>query len=184
MAMARTLVTAEDLLKLPRSRDRRYELLDGELIEIAPTGYLHGQIVGRATTKIGGFVEVNQLGDVLGAETGFLLRRNPDRVRAPDVAFVAAGRLPPGPTPTGYVETIPDFVVEVISPSDSASEFQERVDEWLDAGVKVLWAVFPSRSVFIWRSRGQVERRSGNDELDAEPALPGFRWKVSDLFRK
>ena len=78
---------------------------------------------------------------------------------------------------------IPDFVVEVISPADPAGDFQQRVDDWLDAGAKVLWAVHsPSESVFIWRGRNLVERRSGDEELDAEPVLPGFRWKIGDLF--
>lgn len=83
------------------------------------------------------------------------------------------------------MEVVPDFVVEVISPSDSAAEFQRRIDDWLDAGVKVLWAIYPeAASVFMWRGRNQVERRSGGDERDAEPVLPGFRWKVTDLFRE
>lgn len=185
MAVPQTLLSAEDLLKMPRGDGHRYELRDGELIEMSPAGLLHGKLVMRVGIKVGTFVDANNLGLVVAAETGFILRRNPDRVRAPDCAFIAADRLPPGPTASRYSEVVPDFVVEVISPNDTAAAFQQRVDDWLDAGVKVLWAVYPEvASVFIWRGRNQVERRSAADEIDAEPVLPDFRWKVSDLFRE
>jgi Uma2 family endonuclease len=183
VSVPRTSLTADDLLKLPRGMGKRYELLDGELVEMAPAGFLHGIIAMRAGAKVSDFVAEHRLGQVVAAETGFFLRRHPDRVRAPDVAFIAADRLP-RPFPSGYLDVIPDFVIEVISPTDTASDFQARIDEWLVAGVKVLWAIYPDiKTVFIWRGRDRVERREGEAELDAEPVLPGFRWKVNDLFQ-
>lgn len=184
MSVAKSLATADDLLRMPRGNGKRYELVDGEIVEMAAAGLIHGIIVGRVATQVGGFVQAHQFGDVAIAETGFFLAHDPDRVRAPDVAFIAASRFAIGSLPAGFGEIIPDFVVEVISPTDSASDFQGRIDEWLDAGVKLVWAVFPSRkSIFIWRGRKQVERRSAGDELVAEPVLPSFRWTVDDLFR-
>jgi Uma2 family endonuclease len=122
-----------------------------------------------------------RLGDVLGAETGFLLR--PNHVRAPDCAFVAAGRLPAGSDPIGYAELAPDFLVEVVSPGDTAADVQEKIDDWLQSGTKVVWAVYSSlRTVVVWRGSGRGERKSNDDDLDAEPALLGFRCKVSELF--
>jgi len=183
VSASKTLLTADDLLKLPRGNGKRYELLDGEVVEMAPAGLLHGILVMRIGGRVDEFVSAHQLGFVVAAETGFFLRHGPDRVRAPDVAFIATERLPAGPLPSKFADFAPDFVVEVISPSDSASEFQLRVDDWLDAGTGVVWAVYPDlATVFIWRGRNQVERRSGDEELDAEPVLPGFRWKVGELF--
>jgi Uma2 family endonuclease len=183
MAQLATRLTADDLLKLPRGKGRRYELVAGELREMAPAGYRHGKEAARSARIIGNYVAPRHLGDVLGAETGFLLRRNPDHVRAPDCAFVAAGRRPAGPDPVGYAELAPDFVVEFVSPGDTAADVQEKIVEWLQSGTKVLWAVYSSLcEVVVWRGLGRAERKSGNEELDAEPAIPGFRCKVSELF--
>jgi Uma2 family endonuclease len=181
MAQLATRLTADDLLKLPRGKGKRYELVNGELREMAPAGYRHGKDASRIDSLIRNYVAPRRLGDVLGAETGFLLR--PDHVRAPDCAFVAAGRLPAGPDPVGYAQLAPDFVVEIISPGDTASDVQEKIVDWLQSGTFVVWAVYSSlREVVIWRGLGQAERKSGEDELDAEPAIPGFRCKVSELF--
>lgn len=176
------LMTAEDFEKFVGKPDRRYELIDGEVVEMSPTGGLHGQVTVRATIRLARHVEPRNLGIVYAAETGFIVSRSPDRVRAPDVAFVARERLPSGRSPEGFVPLAPDFIVEVVSPGDTPSEIRDRIDTWLAHGVLVAWAVYPkSQVVFIHRSGGQVERRSGNDELDAETAVPGFRCKVSDL---
>jgi len=183
VSQTQTRLTAEDLLRLPTGNGKRYELLDGELIEMAAAGYRHGKDALRIGAIIRNFVVSHHLGDVVAAETGFTLRRNPDHVRAPDVAFIAAGRLPPGPDPVGFAEIAPDFVVEVVSPGDTATEIQERIDDWLRAGVKVVWAAYSVlKAVVVWRGVGNAERRAGDEEIDAEPAIPGFRCKVSDLF--
>src|SRR5437867_1883694 len=138
MAKAATRLTADDLLKLPMGKGKRYELVNGELREMAPAGYRHGKEAARTARIIGNYVAPRHLGDVLGAETGFLLRRNPDHVRAPDCAFVAAGRLPVGSDPTGYAELAPDFVVEVISPGDTATDVLEQIVDWLQCGTMVV----------------------------------------------
>jgi Uma2 family endonuclease len=183
MAQLAIRMTADDLLKLPMGKGKRYELVAGELREMAPAGYRDGKEAARCARIVGNFVAPRRLGDVLGAETGFLLRRHPDYVRAPDCAFVAAGRLPAGSEPTGYAEIAPDFVVEIVSPGDTASDVQEKIVEWLQSGTKVVWAVYSSlQEVVVWRGPGRAERRRDNEELDAEPAIPGFRCKVSELF--
>jgi Uma2 family endonuclease len=183
VSQLQTRLTAEDLLKLPMGRGKRYELRDGELIEMAPAGFRHGEDALRIGRIVGNFVADRRLGHVVAAETGFRLRRDPDHVRAPDCAFVAANRLPLGPTPTGYLDIAPDFVVEVVSPSDTASDVEERIEDWLRAGTQIVWAAYaPRHTVVVWRGLGQAERRSAEDDVDAEPVLPGFRVKVHSLF--
>lgn len=183
MSQLQTHLSADDLLKLPTGKGKRYELRNGELIEMAPAGFRHGEDASRIGTIIRSFVIPRHLGHVVAAETGFVLRRHPDHVRAPDCAFIAAGRLPAGPSPVGYLDIAPDFVVEVVSPGDTATEVEERIEDWLRVGTKVVWAAYSGlKTVVVWRGLDQVERRSGDDEVDAEPVLPGFRSKVSGLF--
>lgn len=183
MSQLQTHLTADDLLKLPMGNGKRYELRNGELIEMAPAGFRHGEDALRIGAIIRNFVVPRHLGYVVAAETGFILGRHPDHVRAPDCAFIASGRLPAGPRPVGYLELAPDFVVEVVSPGDTATEVEERIEDWLRAGTRVVWAVYSAlKTVVIWRGLGQAERRSGDDDVDAEPVLPGFRSRVSDLF--
>lgn len=175
-------LTADDLLRLSGDSSKRYELLHGELRTMAPAGYQHGKVASAINAFVRDYVAAHQLGDVVAAETGFLLSRDPDHVRAPDCAFVAAGRLPPGPGPIGYAELAPDFVVEVVSPGDSAAEVQERVDDWLQAGTRVLWVIYPTlRRVIVWRGPGLAELHGADEEVDAEPAISGLRVRVDSF---
>jgi Uma2 family endonuclease len=183
MSQIATRLTPDDLLKLPMGRGMRYELVNGELVTMAPAGYRHGKDAARALAIVSSFVTAHDLGDTVAAETGFILSRDPFIVRAPDCAFVAAGRIDPTIEVTGYLELAPDFVVEVVSPGDTAVEVQARVDDWLEAGARVLWVMYSSlKAVVVWRGPDQSTRYGKDDEIDAEPALPGFRCKVSSLF--
>jgi len=115
----KTLLTAADLYTL--DSDRRFELVEGELIEMSPAAPLLGFVAMRLGTKITVFIEERNLGFVYAAETGFRLRRDPDTVRAPDIAFVARDRITPDMDPTHYFDLAPDLAMEVISPSDRAT---------------------------------------------------------------
>jgi Uma2 family endonuclease len=183
MSQIVTRLTPEDVLKMPMGRGKRYELVKGELVTMAPAGYRHGKDALRTGAKIQEFVAAHDLGDVVAAETGFILSRDPYILRAADCAFVAAGRIDPTIEVTGYLELAPDFVVEVVSPGDTAVEVQARVDDWLRAGTRVLWVMYSSlKAIVVWRGPDQSTRYGNDDEIDAEPALPGFRCKVSSLF--
>ena len=121
----RTLVTAEELLRMPDD-GKRYELIEGELIEMAPAGGRHGNIGVRIVGFLFQYIYKTNLGELFGADTGFFLQRDPDTVRAPDAAFIAMERIPPDGIPTGFVDTIPDLIVEVVSPSDRAGQVHGR----------------------------------------------------------
>jgi Uma2 family endonuclease len=174
-------MTAEELLELPDD-GMRHELVEGELRTMPPAGFDHGRAALRVGARILDHVERHGLGDVLAAETGFVLRRAPDTVRAPDVAFVSAGRVPQGAA-RGFAELAPDLVVEVVSSWDRASEVASKAEAWLDAGVRLVWVVDPQArlaTVHHPGGEGKVIREDG--VFNGEDVLPGFRLPLSALF--
>jgi Uma2 family endonuclease len=178
----RSLMTAEELLELPGD-DYKYELIEGELIRMAPTGGEHGVLTVRLGRLLDEYVEAAGLGSVCGAETGFVLRRTPDTVRAPDAAFIARDRIPETGIPKTYWPFAPDLAVEVISPSDRFDEVQTKVAEYLTAGTRLVWVVNPStRTVFVYHSGREAQVFGLEDELSGEDVIPGFRCPVKRVF--
>ena len=184
MSAQTRLMTAEELLALPSPRDgTRYELVRGELIEMAPAGDRHGSISFTIASILGGYARGKDLGEGYTADTGFILRRDPDSVRAPDVAFVLKERVSSG-TREGFVPVAPDLAVEVVSPSDTATAIQTKVEDYFSGGTRLVWVVYPdSRSVMVYRSLREVEVLHEGDELDGRPVFEDFRVLVDDLFR-
>lgn len=174
------LVTADELLQL--SSKGRYELVKGVLIEMSPPGFEHGSIIMNIAVPIANHALQHKLGKVLAAETGFRLSRNPDTVRAPDVAFVIKDRLP-AKLPKGYADFAPDLVVEVVSPGDDPDEIQVKVKEWLDAGVRLVLVIYPaSKQVAVYRSLREVTVLTEGDTLSADDLLPGLSINIADIF--
>ncbi|MBI4339076.1 MAG: Uma2 family endonuclease [Chloroflexi bacterium] len=174
-------MTAEDLGQL-EDNARRLELVHGELIDLPPTTLEHSHIALKIGAKILLFVEQHDLGTAGVGEPGFTLARNPDTVRAPDVVFVSKERLPKEPG-RAFLELAPDLVVEVVSPSNSAPYIQAKVEDWLSAGVRLVWVVYPdTRSVVVYNSQREAKVLTAQETLQGDPVLPGFSCKVSELF--
>ncbi len=172
--------TAEDLLRF-REPGKTAELLRGVLIVREPPGTGHGARAARLTLRVGTFVERHDLGQVFAQDTGFKIERDPDTVRAPDVAFVARERL--GRIPDeGYADFAPDWVAEILSPSDRPGEVLEKVGQWLGAGVRLVWVVdHVRRDARIYRADGTMSTVEPDGELDGEDVLPGFRCPLRDI---
>ena len=175
-------MTAEELFDLPDD-DYRYELVEGELIRMAPTGGEHGVLTVRIGRILDEYVEAHDLGICSGAETGFILQRAPDSVRAPDAAFIAKARIPETGIPKTYWPCAPDLAVEVTSPSDRFSAVQTKIAEYFSAGTRLVWVIEPAtRTVYVYRSPRDVQALGEDDELSGEDVLPGFRYAVRRLF--
>ena len=137
----------------------------------------------RVGALLDAHAKTNRIGRAFAAETGFILRRNPDTVRAPDASFVAGDRLPEGELPVGYLELAPDLAVEVASPSDSARDIQKKVADWLQAGTRLVWVIYPAtRSATVHVSDDQFEEVSEEGTLLGEHVIPGFACDLSELF--
>jgi Uma2 family endonuclease len=182
MSTTKTLMTADELLHMPDD-GYRYELVKGELLRMAPAGSEHGVTIMNIGIPLGQFVKTHALGVVFGAETGFKIYSDPDTVRAPDLALVSHARVPESGLPKGYWPGAPDMAVEVISPGDTYTEVEDKVQEWLDAGTRMVVVANPrNRTLKVNRSRAEVILLMENEELDGGDVVPGFRVKVSELF--
>jgi Uma2 family endonuclease len=177
-------LTAEDLFSR-NLRDERTELVTGELLRRSPAGAEQGVAALRIGAWLLRFVEHHQLGVVCAAGTGFLVSRDPDTVCAPDAAFISRERLGDGRPPKKFWPLAPDLAVEVVSPSESAEQVQERLRDWFAAGVRAVWMLYPgTASVHAYRSPSEVRIFQRGEMLSGEnDLLPGFSRSVSDLFR-
>lgn len=149
---------------------------------MTPVGWRHGAIVIKLARILGDYIEKRNLGNI-STEVGFRLSRNPDTVRAPDLAFVASGRIPAGTLSEKFVEFPPDLAAEVLSPEDTAREILRKVEEYLAAGVALVWVVDPgTQTVTVYRSLQDVKILSANEQLDGAEVIRGLNIRVSEIF--
>lgn len=179
--VATKLMTAEELETMPDDGSK-YELVRGELILMRPTGFEHAEISFLLGTELNNFVRPRGLG-VVGGEGGFVLEQRPDTVRAPDVFFVRAERVPRGEAAQHFVLEAPDLAIEVRSPSDTMRDLIAKADAYLAAGSSLVW-VFDTRTrtVVVKTPDGQAVTLGIEDELDGGDVLPGFRLAVAAVF--
>lgn len=175
-------ISADDLLAMPRD-GKRYELVAGELRMMSPSGWKHGEIVGNLHGIMWNHIRANGLGKIFGAETGFLIARDLDTVRAPDIAFIANENLPEQDPEEAYWPGAPDLAVEVLSPSDRTSDVEEKVQAWLAAGSRMVWVVDPKASTIVaYDVGGEVVTFDAKQQLDGGDVLRGFRCSVAEVF--
>lgn len=175
-------MTAEELFRLPDD-NLRHALVRGELQRMAAAGFRHGAVIMNVAGPLSQHVKARGLGVVCGAETGFVLERDPDTVLAPDVAFVRRERIPAAALPATFWEGPPDLAVEVTSPGDTRREVEDKVASWLAAGTHLVWVVDPKHvTVTIHEPDGTPRRLEGSGVLQGEPLFPGFRLPLTDIF--
>jgi Uma2 family endonuclease len=180
----RARLTAEDLWRMGEG-DVRRELVDGEVIEMTPSGGVHGEVLLKVGRRLGDYVEAHRVGKVVGGDVGFVLvlPSDPERVRAPDVAFVSTARLPEGRLPQGFIRGAPDLAVEVLSPSDNPVVVQQKVRDYLEAGARLVWVLAPrARAATVYRPDGSARLVREPEALDGEDVVPGLSIPLADLF--
>ncbi|HEY0078181.1 MAG TPA: Uma2 family endonuclease [Pyrinomonadaceae bacterium] len=173
-------MTADELFNMPED-GFRYELIDGELIKMSPTGVEHSVIMIRLGAFLITYVEENDLGVVGGGDVG--VRLTDYTVIAPDIAFVSKERIPAEGIPKAYWRQTPDLVVEIISPSEVLKESREKAERWLAEGARMVWLVNPRRrNVTVYRPSAEPLSLTEGDALDGMDVVPGFRCAVSKIF--
>ncbi len=182
VATAKRTYTVDEFWHLCHQTDKRLELVRGELRELAPANFEHGLVAGKLQVLVGQFVLSQRLGYVVTAETGFVVSRKPATVRAPDMAYVSREHVGEGNFKR-FADFIPDLVAEVVSPSDTFSEVVEKVEDWLNAGVRIVWVIDPAtKTVRLYRQGQPTQVLREQDTLSGEDVLPGFECKVSEIF--
>ena len=173
------LMTAEELLRL----DVRGELIRGVLYEMSPGAAKHGKVAANLQYELMAFVKPRRLGTTFTAETGFWLERGPDTVRAPDVSFTLAERLPLDADEDSYSAVVPDIVGEVRSRNDTRAKVRAKAEMWLSFGVRLCWVVHPdTRTIDVHRPGAPTATLTEADTLDGGDVLPGFTCAVSAVF--
>src|SRR5262249_25536028 len=182
------LLTVADLAVLPSdlpSGPVLYELDNGRLVIMPPPGDLHGAVEANIAADLKVQGERRGLGKARSGDVGVILRRDPDRVVGADAVFIANSSLPLRLSPEGYLETLPDLVVEVRSKNDTLAALQRKTEDYLTAGVRVVWVVDPTRrTVTAYRRDQQPEVFGEADTLTIEDVIPGFRVAVRDVMQE
>lgn len=180
-------LTSDDLLRMGDA-GAGFELVRGRLQELNVSTE-SSRVGGKVYARLDRYCEERAAGWAFPPETGFRCfsadAADPDRVRKPDAAFVSFAALPVERYQrTGYGAAVPDLVAEVISPNDNAVEVEEKIGEWLAAGVRVVWELYPdSSSIRAYRAGRPSDIFGPADTLTAPDVLPGFAVPVAELFR-
>ena len=179
--MALSARSAEDVEAALLSKDGpSYELVDGELVE-RHVSFESSRVASLITIRLGGYVQANQLGTVTDSELGMRIFDDPMETRRADVSFLAKNRVPKGDV--GFLRVPPDLVVEVVSPGDKASEIRAKTEQWLRAGVRLVWVAYPeAREVQVYPVGERPLILGAGDEISGGDVVPGFACKVSDFF--
>ncbi|MEX0891021.1 MAG: Uma2 family endonuclease [Gemmatimonadota bacterium] len=176
------LLTLEEYLQLPEEDWPFSELVQGRLVREPPPGYVHGKLQSAILAALSAHIGQAELPLACVGPMGFVLERNPDTVRGPDVAVVPR---PPTLLPSGFIEGSPLLAVEIVSPSNRAAEIQAKVQDYLGAGAKIVWVVQPrTQEITVHRPAAEPVFLRRGDTLDGGEVLPGLRLAVAELFEE
>jgi Uma2 family endonuclease len=177
------LITAEEFAALGDIGPA--ELIYGKVVRLTAPKPKHGRIAMRLGSAMHRFVRKHKLGVVYAAETGYLLEREPDLIRCPDVSFVRA-EVAASHDEDEYYPQSPDLAVEVLSPSDRPEKVKEKVQAWLDGGARAVWTVDGEReTITVYPKVGNPRVWQADEAFHDDSVLPGFVIKpISRLFRK
>jgi len=176
--------TDEEFMALPKD-GHRYEIVNGELVDMGNSGALHGNLAIILSSALFSTVNAQKLGSLFDSSTAFKMKNG--NKRSPDISFFAKERLQ-GMTelPTGFLEGAPDLAVEILSPGNTVEEIETKITEYFDNGARLVWVISPTQHyVMVYRCAQEPDRLLKSvDSLDGEEVIPGFTFPVADLFQK
>lgn len=179
-------LTAADLAEMPRelpSGPVCYELDNGRLVVMSPPGNIHGEVEVNISSALREAGKKQGRCSVSGGDSGVLLWRNPDRVVGADIVFLSEASLPRKLTKEGYLETIPDLVVEVVSKNDTRPYVQRKVDDYLLAGVRVVWvADRDTRTLTEYRRNAEPRVYAETETVTLPDLIPGLQLSLKEAF--
>ena len=179
-----TATLAESMAASVEREDFGYEIVRGQVVELAPMSTRANVLKSRLDQHFGGFVRSSRCGEVV-TETLFVIDDAAYLHRRPDVAFVSYDRWPRGQelTDENAWAVVPDIAIEVVSPSDEAEKALEKIREYLAAGVRLVWAVYPRlREIHVFDGSDLIRVVRGEGVLDGGDVVPGFRLTMATLF--
>jgi Uma2 family endonuclease len=180
MGVTRILMTAEEFDNYPFEEDKRYELDEGELIEMTRPAYRHNRVLMRLTLALGNYFDQHGGGEALLSENLYALSSSTRR--APDIAVILGDRRKELES-AKVIPIVPDIAAEVLSPSETPRMIHRKLKQYFEAGVKEVWLIDPeSREVEIWTGPRLPELELTGDAAIGSPLLPGFALPLQELF--
>jgi len=175
-------MTVEQFERLPEQAGVRYELDHGELLEVSGPNYQHNRVRDKVITALNNFIDAAKIGEAV-AEQEFRIAQ--DTVRRPDVAFLRSGVAGRIDKSKSVVDCVPDLVIEIVSPNDTAEQLMHRVNQFLAAGCQCVWIVYPAeKKVHAYGPNDDVRIFNESKTLEAPALLPGFALPVSRIFEE
>ncbi len=175
--------TIDDLLQM-ESNGKSYELVYGVLVEVPSMSFRESRLAMRLSSPLDQFITKQDLGIVLDSDAKYRLARDPDLVRQPDVSFVSWRHLPGRNIPTNdAVDFAPDLAIEIISPTNRATEIEQKIEDYFVYGVRLVWVIYPDQKhVYVYDAPNRCRILQPGDTLDGGDLLPGFHMSLAELF--
>jgi Uma2 family endonuclease len=175
--------TDDELMSLPDGN--RYELINGELIDMGNSGALHGYVCSILVMALMNYILPRKLGIVLDSSTAFAMKNG--NKRSPDISFVSKAKLQGlDELPDGFLDGSPDLAIEVLSPNNTIAEIHQKLVEYFENGSRLVWVInLKQHYVLVYRSAKEPDRLlKQSDSLDGEDVIAGFTMPLSELFQK
>ncbi len=180
------LYTADEFwewIHFPENKNGWYELVRGEILEMPRPGDLHGLICFLIPRIIGNWLFEQGKGYACSNDTRFLVECDPDTVRGPDI-MVFQDSITKEETSRKFTQRIPQLIIEVLSPEDRMSKTLQRLHQYFERGVPVVWVVDPENNLITEHRSGKEPTVKGEgEEISAEDVLPQCQFQVSDFFK-
>jgi Uma2 family endonuclease len=180
------ILTADDVLDLPDPEGGiGWEFVDGQVVPVMPASFTHGEMMVEVAARLWSYVREHGLPGKVVTDVGVVLglRRDPERMRGPDVLYIERAKLE-GCDRERFLRVVPDLAIEIDLTSAKKPGGQQRIIDYLEAGVRLVWAIdIHSHTAMVYRPDGSARLMRANEALDGEDVVPGFKLPLAELFQ-